>query len=119
MAAPAPPTMMRFGVSPRACWAMWVEGWKKWSRSQAARSFAGTDARVMALVLSGEVEADIFQVGEGFEAVAGALAAEAGLLHPAERDGRAGDLHPVDGHHAAVQRPPAAQGAPGIPGHDI
>ena len=28
-----PPVTIRFGLSPRACWARWVEGWKKFSRS--------------------------------------------------------------------------------------
>ena len=28
--------MIRLGLSPRACWARWVEGWKKDSRSQRA-----------------------------------------------------------------------------------
>ena len=36
MKTPEPPVMMREGVSPRACWARWVEGWKKLSRSQRA-----------------------------------------------------------------------------------
>src|SRR5689334_5280613 len=35
---PSPPAMMRAGDSPRACVPICVEGWKKWSRSQAESS---------------------------------------------------------------------------------
>src|SRR5690606_5325697 len=33
MKTPLAPVTIRFGLSPRACWARWVEGWKKFSRS--------------------------------------------------------------------------------------
>jgi hypothetical protein len=36
MAALPPVTIRSLGASPRACWARWVEGWKKFSRSQAS-----------------------------------------------------------------------------------
>src|SRR5690606_4153949 len=99
---PSPPAMMRFGVSPRACVPIWVEGWKKWSRSQAASSL---DWSSMAVPLrSGCVEAEVFEIGEGFNAVARTFASKAGLFCPAERDRRAGDLHAVDRDHAVVER---------------
>src|SRR6185312_15739156 len=103
MVTPSPPAMMRFGVSPRACVPICVEGWKKWSRSQALSSLDWSSILFLLFGLR-QVDADIFEVGEGFEPVARALAAEARLLDPAERDRRAGDLHPVDRHHAIVER---------------
>src|SRR5690606_22058050 len=71
-------------------------------RSQAASSL---DWSSMAVPLrSGCVEAEVFEIGEGFNAVARTLASEAGLFCPAERDRRAGDLHAVDRDHAVVER---------------
>src|SRR5919112_5968746 len=112
--------MMRFGVSPRACWAMWVEGWKKWSRSQALSSLSRVwFSSSMGNSRSVDVEAEILEVGEGFEAVARALAAHAGLLHAAERDGRTGDLHPVDRHHAVFEGAAEPQGSGAIFGNHV
>src|SRR5690606_9944349 len=106
MKTPLPPVTMRLGLSPRACWARWVEGWKKFSRSQRSRT------SLVSIVLlrcdvscrSRDVAADIFEVGIGFHAMARALAAESRLLDAAEGDRRAGDPGAVDGDHAELER---------------
>src|SRR3546814_2563075 len=97
--------MTRVGVSPRACMPICVEGWKKWSRSQAVSSL-----RLSGMVFpfgmvrcpgsGSHVDAEIYEVGEGLQAMARSLAPDAGLFPAAERNRPAGDLHPVDGDHA-------------------
>src|SRR4051794_18613910 len=114
--------MIRFGVSPRAWAAIWVEGWKKWSRSQASSSLP---RRAIEVLLerkggrSGGVQTQILELGEGFDAVARAFAAEAGLLGAAERDRGSGDLPPVDRDHAVIQRPAQPQHAGAVAGDDV
>src|SRR3546814_5889411 len=100
--------MTRVGVSPRACMPICVEGWKKWSRSQAASSL-----RLSGMVFpfglvrcpgsGSRVDAAIFEVGEGLQAMARSLAPDAGLFLAAERNRPAGNLHPVDGDHAVIE----------------
>src|SRR5690606_21917582 len=97
---PSPPAMTRVGVSPRACAPIWVDGWKKWSRSQAVRSLV----RSSIVISSGGVDADVFQVGECLDAMARAFATETRLLDAPEGDRGTGDLHTVDRHHAVVER---------------
>src|SRR5689334_14151075 len=108
--------MMRFGRSPRAWPPICVDGWKKWSRSHAFKSFVrsamvcSSDAERDA---SGDVEAEVFELGEGFDAVARALAPEPRLLDAAERDRRAGQLDPVHGDHAVFELAAEPQDARG------
>src|SRR3546814_16966772 len=97
--------------SPRANCARWVEGWKKQSRSQASSwSFLS----IMSRFLSGPVATDVLHVGKSLDAEPRTLAPEAGLLHTAEGDRRAGHLGAVHRHHAELQRPAHAVDGRGI-----
>src|SRR5690606_38882425 len=100
--------MTRVGVSPRACMPICVDGWKKWSRSQAVSSLRLSDmvfpfGLVRCPGSGSRVDAEIFEVGEGLQAMARPLAPETGLFPAAEWNRPAGDLHPVDGDHAVVE----------------
>src|SRR3546814_12435184 len=102
---------MRALLSPRANYARWVYGWKNRSQSQASSlSFLSIISRF----LSGPVATDVLHVGKSLDAEPRTLAPEAGLLHTAEGDRRAGHLGAVHRHHAELQRPAHAVDAPGI-----
>ena len=98
---------------------MWVEGWKKWSRSQAFSSLSTVKHVRFLLRSGGSVDAEILEFGESFEPVARALAADAGLFPAAEGDRRAGDLDPVDRDHAELERAGEALLARAVVGDDI
>src|SRR3546814_17822815 len=102
---------MRALLSPRANYARWVYGWKNRSQSQASSlSFLSIISRF----LSGPVATDVLHVGKSLDAEPRTLAPEAGLLHTAEGDRRAGHLGAVHRHHAELQRPAPAVDARGI-----
>src|SRR3546814_16659420 len=63
---------------------------------------------------SGPVATDVLHVGKSLDAEPRTLAPEAGLLHTAAGDRRAGHLGAVHRHHAELQRPAHAVDARGL-----
>ncbi len=74
------------------------------------------------MVLSGSggrVDANVFQLGEGFDPVTRTFAAKTRLFPSAEGDRAAGDLDAVDRHHPEIERPCKAQRTRPVAGDDV